>query len=348
MCSVVHQGYNFEKVDKIKEEFLKIRKQHCLNCDINHLCGPCFVYFMDDGFFSLDEDICRGLREWHLKLLQREIYINERIADYYCTGIFKFHQFVHVFEGPVNAAIIDLLKGDIYQVPTKTVKLFRAGEFESIGEFVSEAEKLDLVIKVNQKTWIPKTDSWEKRISDELKTVDYVLLHLESRIDAKCIAKMVKKFRIVSIKYYGNDNIDDIALDIKISYSKKDYDACKKNTTISDGCFQKIEQASYQFNKICNTCWGHKIAITKDGKLRPCIFSNIIIADIEEIDKIETIEKIKSYWFITKDRVERCKECEFRYVCFDCREIAQRKNNGNLFASNPHCNYNPFTGQWEI
>jgi MoaA/NifB/PqqE/SkfB family radical SAM enzyme len=39
------------------------------------------------------------------------------------------------------------------------------------------------------------------------------------------------------------------------------------------------------------------------------------------------------------------KGCELKYVCFDCREIASRKNN-DLLAANPYCLYDPYTGVW--
>jgi len=61
----------------------------------------------------------------------------------------------------------------------------------------------------------------------------------------------------------------------------------------------------------------------------------------------KTVEKIQSYWYLTKDKVEKCKECELRYFCIDCRELAQRESNGNVYASNPNCKYDPNTGVWQ-
>jgi radical SAM protein with 4Fe4S-binding SPASM domain len=302
---------------------------------------------MDNGYFSIDKELCKRLKKWNIQLLQIAVRINERTAKQECKGPYKFHQFIKVHEGPVNSAIFDTLKGDIYQVPTQTIRLFKEGDYEKIGEFIADAEGLDLIIKTNLNTWIPDTKAWDKRVRDELTTVDYVLLHIEDRIDPAVIMKMVKKFKIVSIKYYGSDKIEDSMPGVDIIYAQKDFAACRKSAAVAEGNFNKIEKDAYQFNKVCNSCWGHKIAITKDGKIRPCIYSDIVIADVCDIDKKETIDKILSYWFITKDRVERCKDCEFKYVCNDCREIAQRANNGNLFAANPDCKYNPYTGEWK-
>ena len=102
----------------------------------------------------------------------------------------------------------------------------------------------------------------------------------------------------------------------------------------------------YYFNMRFNSCWGKKIAVTKDGKVRPCIYSEIIIADLKRSQLRDIIEASKRYWDITKDKIDRCKDCELRFVCFDCREIPHRATN-NLYAANPYCFYDPYQGIWQ-
>lgn len=63
-------------------------------------------------------------------------------------------------------------------------------------------------------------------------------------------------------------------------------------------------------------------------------------------DVSELINKAKFYWGITKDKVKKCCNCELRFACFDCREIAYRKNK-NIYDENPNCLYNPQKGIWE-
>jgi len=53
----------------------------------------------------------------------------------------------------------------------------------------------------------------------------------------------------------------------------------------------------------------------------------------------------KKYWNITKDQIETCKDCEFRYVCTDCR--AYLKNPSSMFSKPLKCGYNPYKGIWE-
>ncbi|WP_449401633.1 SPASM domain-containing protein [Chryseobacterium wanjuense] len=72
--------------------------------------------------------------------------------------------------------------------------------------------------------------------------------------------------------------------------------------------------------------------------------------------KDTTLEKavnhldFKKYWNLTKDNIEICKDCEFRYICTDCRAYTERTNNNNdgLDISKPlKCGYNPYTGEWQ-
>lgn len=65
-------------------------------------------------------------------------------------------------------------------------------------------------------------------------------------------------------------------------------------------------------------------------------------------DKLTNIVKsseFTSIWTTTKDDIIICKDCEFRYICLDCRAFLSDKNNPN---SRPlKCKYNPYITKWE-
>ncbi len=100
-------------------------------------------------------------------------------------------------------------------------------------------------------------------------------------------------------------------------------------------------------NSIWNPCWYGKVAITADGNIIPCVFGrnesigNIRESTIEELRK-NTLKK----WIITKDFIQGCKDCEYRYCCHDCRPLALGIND-NLFSKNPRCCYDPYKGEWQ-
>ena len=79
----------------------------------------------------------------------------------------------------------------------------------------------------------------------------------------------------------------------------------------------------------------------------PQIFGNIKNTSLEEALGQPDFKK---YWNLTKDHIEVCKDCEFRYICTDCRAYTERTHTRSegLDISKPlKCGYNPYTGEWE-
>ncbi|KMQ68002.1 radical SAM protein [Chryseobacterium sp. FH2] len=101
-----------------------------------------------------------------------------------------------------------------------------------------------------------------------------------------------------------------------------------------------------------NSCLHKKIAIDKDGNIRNCpampqSFGNIKNTTLEQALQHADFKK---YWNLTKDEIEVCKDCEFRYICTDCRAYTERthSNENGLDISKPlKCGYDPYTGEWE-
>lgn len=96
-----------------------------------------------------------------------------------------------------------------------------------------------------------------------------------------------------------------------------------------------------------NSCWAGKIAVTSNGGIMPCIFArNHIVSSVERgLEEAINSKHLQNLWRITKDEIEGCHECEYRYACHDCRPLAE-DTTGNLYAKNPRCTYNPLTGEW--
>lgn len=48
---------------------------------------------------------------------------------------------------------------------------------------------------------------------------------------------------------------------------------------------------------------------------------------------------------ITKDKITGCKDCEFRYICTDCRAYIEEPE--DIYSKPLKCGYDPNTGEWE-
>ena len=55
--------------------------------------------------------------------------------------------------------------------------------------------------------------------------------------------------------------------------------------------------------------------------------------------------RFKKYWNITKDEISTCKDCEFRYICTDCRSYTESPE--DYYSKPLKCGYSPYTNKWE-
>jgi SPASM domain peptide maturase of grasp-with-spasm system len=66
-------------------------------------------------------------------------------------------------------------------------------------------------------------------------------------------------------------------------------------------------------------------------------------------DKLNEIIEKKEFtalWNITKDKIETCKDCEFRYICPDDRIPFKEKEEDQFYKYKTVCNYDPYQNQW--
>jgi len=68
--------------------------------------------------------------------------------------------------------------------------------------------------------------------------------------------------------------------------------------------------------------------------------------NIKDITLEEALNKpgFKDLWGIRKDDIDVCKDCEFRYMCTDCRCII--KNPDDIYSQPAKCGYNPYIAKW--
>ena len=136
----------------------------------------------------------------------------------------------------------------------------------------------------------------------------------------------------------GRGNDEDIFPD---KYSKKRKYKSKAQFLVTDrNTFIK------RYNG--NSCWQGKIAISSEGDVNPCIMQRDGTAENVRNKPLKEIIKgdIHKYWDISLDKIDICKDCEYRYACQDCRVVAAGES-GKLTARSLHCSYDPYIGEWK-
>jgi SPASM domain peptide maturase of grasp-with-spasm system len=96
----------------------------------------------------------------------------------------------------------------------------------------------------------------------------------------------------------------------------------------------------------CNSCLNQKVSISTDGSIRNCpsmpsAFGN---ARYTRLADAVAVADFKVLWNTTKDAVKVCRDCEFRYICTDCR--AHLSDSSDPLSKPAKCNYDPYTATW--
>lgn len=96
-----------------------------------------------------------------------------------------------------------------------------------------------------------------------------------------------------------------------------------------------------------NSCLNRKIGIDIKGNIKNCPSMVETFGNLRNTTLAEAIENpgVKKYWNITKDQISKCKDCEFRYICTDCR--AYLDNPDDSYSAPLKCGYDPYTNKWD-
>jgi len=120
----------------------------------------------------------------------------------------------------------------------------------------------------------------------------------------------------------------------------------------SEACCGKVSPEHFISNPLffteaqtANSCLNKKVGIDQNGHIKNCPsmpqhFGSLYTDSIHEVVQKEAFSYL---WEITKDQIETCKICEFRYICTDCRAYRRTES---LHSKPKKCSYNPETAQW--
>lgn len=217
-----------------------------------------------------------------------------------------------------------LKKISLYRIPFLELRIFEPIKFNSLSNILSFIQKsnikhLCLVIKyTNELEFV--------NIKKEFKFLTVVnSINIFS-------AKRTKTFVI-----HGGTT--------PVSYRKEPLTNCSCGKVDISYFHPNIE--FYSEAKRYNSCLNRKISIDVNGQIRNCpsmlkSFGNISNTSLDEVLAKKEFKKV---WTITKDKIEICKDCEFRDICQDCRAYLQ--NPSDIYSKPIKCGYDPYTGKWE-
>jgi SPASM domain peptide maturase of grasp-with-spasm system len=98
-------------------------------------------------------------------------------------------------------------------------------------------------------------------------------------------------------------------------------------------------------SKLYNNCLNRKLGIDIHGNIKNCTALNKSYGNLKDSNLIEIVSSLEfqKLWLIKKDDIMVCKDCEFRYMCSDCRAFTE---NNDLYGKPKYCRYNPYKMEW--
>ncbi|WP_343686089.1 grasp-with-spasm system SPASM domain peptide maturase [Chryseobacterium gleum] len=196
---------------------------------------------------------------------------------------------------------------------------------------------------------------FKRVVFNNLKSINILSLN-SSKLEDENYLIILRKFPFIkSICVFGSPveaNIKEESLmeDQRLYYIKEALDNknCGKvslSNLFIRGTDQIVENISH------NSCLHKKVAVDNDGNIKNCPSMQRCYGNIDKNDLLEIVDNtsFKKLWNLTKDKIDICKDCEFRYLCTDCRAYTDMSkfDEQGLDISKPlKCGYNPYSGEW--
>lgn len=138
------------------------------------------------------------------------------------------------------------------------------------------------------------------------------------------------------------DHVDDMGLLIFHTDVVSSHECCG----IIDRVYFTSALETYTEALKHNNCLNKKISVDAKGHIRNCPSMARDYGHIDQVSLKEALgsESFKDPWHIAKDQIQICRDCEFRYVCTDCRAFVREP--GNAYAHPAKCSYDPYTATW--
>lgn len=96
---------------------------------------------------------------------------------------------------------------------------------------------------------------------------------------------------------------------------------------------------------VSNSFYNKRIYVTEDKEAYFDYTLQSKACSLVNFSKKEFLERIENSPFnIPKDKIEICKDCEYRYMCLDNRTISR---NHSVYEYDSSCNYDPYTSTWK-
>lgn len=239
------------------------------------------------------------------------------------------------YPGKISNAILDFNKNSTYKIANIIPQL------DTLGCSALEIRCFDSFdFDFYERTLKPTQDSRLKYISLIVKFSDSIKIEQWQKF-----SKNNGRIMSISVHSSPNDYKHSSEEYLPINFIKQELKSadccgniCSSYFTLSPKHFSEAQEF--------NTCLNRKISVDTNGYIKNCPSQKEHFGHINSNSLTETVlnKKFTKLWNIKKDDIKVCKDCEFRYICTDCRVNLSDKN--DIYSKPAKCSYNPYTTKW--
>lgn len=322
-------------------------KQRSLICDLQRVKYDLIPNSLVDIIDQLSEnslsELKRGFDEDDLKTFDDYIsFLIENEYAFYSTKneIDLFPKLPLTWESPeiISNAIVD------HKTESQHNYAKIAKELDTLGCMALELRFYDLLTLDRLIEILKFFDN------SRLRHID-IIIKYQSTLNDESLEDLCNQFSRIAFIVVHNSPVDKeyrcLDSNAKILYSKELIKNNKHCGIVNSSLFvintsQVVESHNF------NSCLNKKIAIDEEGLIKNCpSFSNNYgnINDGQSLIDTALNKDFQKLWLINKDKVSICRDCEFRYICTDCRAFLD--NPEELLSKPLKCGYDPYTNKWK-
>ncbi len=271
------------------------------------------------------------------------------IKEYIC--FFEKNKLGLITKYQIN--FINQKKQDNYQTPFFCSNL--------ILDSVNEDDLLKKIIRIKKYSssigvcqlrmfYIPSYEFLELLISTAIKynfiNIELLFNYNKNIAVEKYENLLVKYSKIVSrIVIMGSPN-NTSRKEEKIAFTQEELLDSNQCGIIHKNLFM-TDIESHMLSSCYNSCLYRKISIDKNGFVKQCPSMKKSFGHIDNcsIDDIICSKEFQKLWYIKKEEIDVCQDCEFRHICTDCRAFIKDPN--NTYSQPEKCGYNPYIALWK-
>ena len=275
--------------------------------------------------------------QWDKRIDEYYRFLEEGEWGFWCDDPARFPDIELVWDSPalITNAIIDIDDDSKHPFEKIFAELNHLGcqalQLRSFGD-LSKIQLIEILEKIGD---------------HRLKSIELVMKYKEEfeTVPLTTICQLYPRINSVTLHTAPAYRQSTDEHNLELIYTPQKIDSAAHCGVISSQYFTSNLQTfteSQQFN----SCLNRKISVDVEGFIKNCPSMKTIFGHINETSLLTVItnDKFKMPWTISKDEIEVCKDCEYRYVCTDCRAYT---TDGGKYSKPEKCSYNPYLGRWE-